>query len=105
MKNILTRNAKAIFDLSTAEGVDVGVARDMFASNLSLYPELPHKGAKVDYVTLSAEWAGMTREEQAEAKTAFKELLRDHYHELGNAYAAGDRETFDRILEGFRHGA
>ena len=39
MKNILTRNAKAIFDLSTAEGVDVGVARDMFTSNLTLYPE------------------------------------------------------------------
>ena len=99
MKNILTRNAKAIFDLSTAEGVDVGVARDMFASNLSLYPELPHKGAEADYEALSAEWKGMTKEEQAEAKTAFKALLHDHYHELGNAYAAGDWDTFNKILE------
>ena len=101
MKNILTRNAKAIFDLSTAEGVDVGVARDMFASNLSLYPELPHKGAEVDYETLSAEWKAMTKEEQAEAKTAFKALLHDHRHDLGNAYARGDMEGFDRIVASY----
>ena len=99
MKDILVRNAKAIFDLSTAEGVDVGVARDMFASNLALYPELSHKGAEVDYETLSKEWKGMTKEEQAEAKTAFKELLHDHYHELGQAYAAKDFEAFDRLLK------
>ena len=99
MKDILVRNAKAIFDLSTAEGVDVGVARDMFASNLALYPELSHKGAEVDYETLSKEWKGMTKEEQAEAKTAFKELLHDHYHELGQAYAAKDFEAFEKILK------
>lgn len=99
MKDILVRNAKAIFDLSTAEGVDVGVARDMFASNLALYPELSHKGAEVDYETLSKEWKGMTKEEQAEAKMAFKELLHDHYHELGQAYAAKDFEAFDRLLK------
>lgn len=101
MKNILTRNAQAIFDISMTEGVDVGVARDMFASNLSLYPELPHKGAKVDYETLSKEWKGMTREDQAEAKAAFKTLLHDHYHELGQAYANGDMEGFSKIVEAF----
>lgn len=99
MKDILVRNTKAIFDLSTAEGVDVGVACDMFASNLALYPELSHKGAEVDYETLSKEWKGMTKEEQAEAKMAFKELLHDHYHELGQAYAAKDFEAFDRLLK------
>ena len=101
MKNILTRNAKAIFDLSTAEGVDVGVARDMFASNLALYPELPHKSTEVDYEALSKEWKDMTKEEQAEAKMAFKELLHDHYHELGQAYANGDMEGFSKIVEAF----
>lgn len=99
MKDILVRNTKAIFDLSTAEGVDVGVARGMFASNLALYPELPHKGAEADYEALSKEWNGMTKEEQAEAKMAFKELLHDHYHELGQAYAAKDFEAFDRLLK------
>ena len=39
------------------------------------------------------------REEQAEAKTVFKELLHDHYHELGQAYAAKDFEAFDRLLK------
>ena len=101
MKNILTRNAQAIFDISMTEGVDVGVARDMFASNLSLYPELPHEGAKVDYETLSKEWKGMTREDQTEAKAAFKALLHDHYHELGQAYANGDMEGFSKIVEAF----
>ena len=71
----------------------------MFASNLALYPELPHKGAKADYEALSKEWKGMTKEEQAGAKTAFKELLHDHYHELGQAYAAKDFEAFDRLLK------
>ena len=75
MKDILVRNAKVIFDLSTAEGVDVGVARDMFASNLTLYPEMPHKGTEVDYEALSKEWKGMTKEEQAEAKTLGFQLL------------------------------
>ena len=102
MRNIWTRNTKAIIDRSTAEGVDVGVARDMFASNLALYPELPHKGAEADYEALSKEWKGMTKEEQAEAKMAFKELLHDHYHELGQAYAAKDFEAFEKVLS---HGA
>ena len=99
MKDILVRNAKAIFDLSTAEGVDVGVARDMFASNLALYPELPHKSTEVDYEALSKEWKDMTKEEQAEAKTAFNELLHDHYHELGQAYVAKNFEAFEKILK------
>ena len=42
------------------------------------------------------------REEQAEAKTAFNELLHDHYHELGQAYAAKDFEAFEKVLS---HGA
>ena len=101
MKDILTRNAQAIFDIAMNEGVDVGVARAMFASNLSLYPELPHKGAEVDYEALSKEWRGMDTGEQAEAKAAFKALLHDHYHELGQAYANGDMEGFSKIVEAF----
>ena len=103
MKNILTRNAQAIFDIAMNEGVDVGVARDMFASNLQLFNTegVIHKGAKVDYETLSKEWKGMTREDQAEAKAAFKALLHDHYHELGQAYANGDMEGFSKIVEAF----
>lgn len=99
MKDILVRNAKAVFDIATHEGVDVGVGRDMFASNLALYPELPHKGAEADYEALSKEWKDMTKEEQAEAKMAFKELLHDHYHELGQAYAAKNFEAFERLLK------
>lgn len=80
--------------------MDVGVARDMFASNLALYPELPHNGRRSGhYEALSKEWKDMTKEEQAEAKTAFKALLHDHYHELGQAYAAKDFEAFDRLLK------
>ena len=53
----------------------------------------------MDYETLSKEWKDMTKEEQAEAKMAFKELLHDHYHELGQAYAAKDFEAFERLLK------
>lgn len=107
MKDILTRNALAVFDLAAALRVDMNLAPAMFASNLSLYPTegIIHEGAHVDYDALSAEWAGMTKAERIEAKNAFTALMKNKYHDLGNAYAAGDRETFDRILEGFRHGA
>ena len=100
MKNIIKRNTKAIFDLSTKNGVDVGVGRDMFASNLSLYDELGviHPGADVDYKALSAEWGAMTKEERAEALQAYADLMRDHYFELGNAYREKDFEKFDSIV-------
>ena len=101
MKNILTRNAQAIFDIAMNEGVDVGVARDMFASNLQLFNTegVIHKGAKVNYSALAAEWGKMTKDEQAEAKTAFSDMMRDKYHDLGNAYAAGDWDTFNAIVD------
>lgn len=100
MKNIIKRNAKAIFDLAQHNGVDVGVGRDMFASNLSLYDELGviHPGADVDYKTLSAEWDAMTKEERAEALQEYADLIRDHYHDLGNAYAQKDFDKFEAIV-------
>lgn len=52
MKNILLTAAWEIFDLSAANNVDIGIARDMFCENLSTYdPNKPvsYSGANVDY--------------------------------------------------------
>ena len=43
MKNILLTAAWEIFDLSAANNVDIGIARDMFCENLSTYQ--PSKSA------------------------------------------------------------
>lgn len=101
MKNIIVRNAKAVFDISMETGFDLSVAPDLFASNLSLYPKhgVIHKGADVDYKALSVEWAGMTKDEQTAAGEAFDAMIADHRHDLGNAYKAKDWDTFNKILE------
>lgn len=101
MKNIVTRNTKAIFDLSMHNGVDIGVGRDMFAFNLSLYPThgVIHPGADVDYKALSDEWQKMTTGERTEALEAYSNLMKKHYHELGDAYREKDFEKFEEIVE------
>lgn len=100
MKNIIKRNTKAIFDLSMHNGVDIGVGRDMFASNLSLYPThgVIHPGADVDYKALSDEWQKMTTDERTEALESYSVLMKKHYHELGDAYREKDFEKFDSIV-------
>ena len=56
MKTILLTTAWEIFDLSGVQGVDIGVARDMFCENLSTWEEgqtVHYAGAGVDYGKLS----------------------------------------------------
>lgn len=100
MKNIITRNTKAIFDLSMHNGVDIGVGRDMFVSNLSLYPihGVIHYGADVDYKALSDEWQEMISSERCDALMAYSKMIGKHYHELGDAYREKDFEKFDSIV-------
>ena len=100
MENIIKRNAKAIFDLSMHNGVDIGVGRDMFASNLSLYPThgVIHPGADVDYKALSDEWQDMTSGERCDALMAYSKMIGKHYHELGDAYREKELEKFDSIV-------
>lgn len=101
MKNIIVRNAKAVFDICEETGYDLSVAPDLFADNLTHYPERGvaiHKGADVDYKTLSEEWAKMTKDEQIAAGKAFDAMIADHRHDLGNAYKAKDWDTFNKIL-------
>lgn len=104
MKTILLTAAWEIFDLSGAQGVDIGVARDMFCENLSTWAEgqpLHYEGAKADYAALAPVWQGMTGEEQAEAKTLYHQATQAQYKAITTAYREGDKAAFYLALLAF----
>lgn len=101
MKNILVRHAYEIFDLSVKSGVDVGIAMEYFANNCHTYPTIYHKALDFDYKEVSKEWESMNIEQKCDAKIYWSSLIKDSYHELGNAFAAHDKEKFVSIVEKF----
>lgn len=104
MKTILLTAAWEIFDLSGAQGVDIGVARDMFCENLSTWEEgksVHYEGAGVDYAELAPVWQGMTGEEQAEAKTLYHQATQAQYKAITTAYREGDKAAFYLALLSF----
>ena len=104
MKTILLTAAWEIFDLSGAQGVDIGVARDMFCENLSTWEEgqtVHYAGAGVDYAKLAPVWQGMSPEEQAEAKTLYHQATQAQYKAITTAYREGDKAAFYLALLSF----
>ena len=104
MKTILLTAAWEIFDLSGAQGVDIGVARDMFCENLSTWEEgqaVHYAGAGVDYAKLAPIWQGMSGEEQAEAKTLYHQATQAQYKAITTAYREGDKAAFYLALLSF----
>lgn len=90
-----------IFKLSGANGVDIGVGRDMFCTNLSNYgvegAEF-YEGADVNYAVASQGWKEV---DQAGAKIGYRELTKDEYKNLTQAYSAGDKDTFQSIIDAY----
>ena len=104
MKNILLTAAWEIFDLSGVQGVDIGVARDMFCENLATWEEgksVHYEGAGVDYAKLAPIWQGMSPEEQAEAKTLYHKATQAQYKAITTAYGQGDKAAFYLALLAF----
>lgn len=104
MKTILLTAAWEIFDLSGAQGVDIGVGRDMFCENLSTWEEgksVHYEGAGVDYAKLAPIWQGMSQEEQAEAKTLYHQATQAQYKAITTAYREGDKAAFYLALLSF----
>ena len=101
MNRFLINCAWDIMDLGKANGVDNSVARDMFVENLSTYgtdayPAYP--GAEVDYEALSAQWRGMSAQEQGDAKIACANLMQDCYEDLSKARRENDMGAYYRII-------
>lgn len=90
-----------IYDVSKANGVDLGIGRDMFCTNLNNYgiegAEF-YEGAKTDYATVSKDWANV---DKAGAKVGCKELMVSKYDELCEAYTNKDREAFDAVVNAY----
>ena len=101
MNRFLINCAWDIMDLGKANHVDNSVARDMFVENLSTYgsdayPAYP--GAEVDYEALSAQWQGMSAQEQGDAKIACANLMQDCYEDLSKARRENDMGAYYRIV-------
>lgn len=101
MKNILVRHAYEIFDLSVKTQVDVGIAMEYFANNCFTYPDILHPGIDFDYKNASREWKAMDIDGRCDAKIEWSKFLKNHYHDLGNTYAAKDKDKFDHIVEDY----
>lgn len=104
MKNILLTAAWEIFDLSAANNVDIGIARDMFCENLSTYdPDKPisYIGAEVDYDALAPVWQAMTPSEQAEAKILYKNATQATYDQITAARRENNKAAFYLALLGY----
>lgn len=101
MNKFLAQYAWEIMDLGKANGVDNGVARDMFVANLNNYgvegAEF-YPGADVDYAALSAAWKALSDSEQAEAKIACANLMKDYYEDLSKARRENDMGAYYRVI-------
>lgn len=101
MNKFLAQYAWEIMDLGKANHVDNGVARDMFVANLNNYgvegAEF-YPGADVDYAALSAAWKALSDSEQAEAKIACANLMKDCYEDLSKARRENDMSAYYRII-------
>lgn len=102
MNRFLINYMWEMLDVARANGVDVGVGRDMFVANLNNFgiegAEFYPGAENMDYETASEQWKAMPLKEQAEARTAAKKAFQDNYKELTAARGAGDTAAFYRIL-------
>lgn len=101
MNKFLAQYAWEIMDLGKANGVDNGVARDMFVANLNNYgvegAEF-YPGADVDYAALSEQWQGMSAQEQGDARVVCANLMKDCYEDLSKARRENDMGAYYRII-------
>ena len=97
MNRFLINCAWDIMDLGKANGVDNGVAREMFVENLNTfgtdaYPG--YGGADIDYEAVSRQWQAMSPEDQAAAKTACRDFMTDCYEEISETRRVGSMAKF-----------
>lgn len=102
MNRFLINYMWEMLDVAKANGVDVGVGRDMFVANLNNFgiegAEFYAGAEKMDYEAASEQWKAMSLKEQADAKTAAKKAMQDNYEALTAARREGDTAAFYRVL-------
>lgn len=100
----LKQYAWNIFEIAKANNEDLGVARRMLVNNIS-QGRAVNGGADLDYTALKTEWEAMDGEAQKAALEELCDYLTDFstdapYHSLCRAFEQGDRNAFDKVLEG-----
>ena len=92
-----------VFELAKANGEDLGAALRMLINNIQ-HGKAVNSGADLNYTALKTEWDKLTvKEQEAEIDTMldmFDFGTDEPYHYLAEAFQAGDRATFEKILEG-----
>lgn len=92
-----------IFDIGRANHMDIGVAEDMFLTNLT-QKKAAYPGAEgLDYAALGEAWEALSTEEQSAQREAYRQITAvtkagGHYKALTTARRAGDREQFETIV-------
>lgn len=99
----LKQYAWNLFEIAKANGEDLGVARRMLIQNIQEGKGI-NSGTEADFAQMKKEWDAMSGEEQKKAIEELNACISDFgtnapYHSLCEAFAAGDRTAFERILE------
>lgn len=105
MNRFLINYAWDIMDLGKANGVDNGVAREMFVENLNTYGTDAYPGyggADIDYEAVSRQWQAMSPEDQAAAKTACRDFMTDCYEEISETRRRGSMAKFLDIAASYQ---
>ena len=100
----LKQYAWNIFEIAKANNEDLGVAKRMLVNNIS-QGRAVNSGAGLDYAALKKEWEAMDGEAQKAALEELNKYITDFstdapYHSLCRAFEQGDRNAFDKVLEG-----
>lgn len=100
----LKQYAWNIFEIAKENNEDLGVARRMLVNNIQ-QGRAVNGGADLDYAALKKEWEAMDGKAQEAALEELNAYLSDFspdapYHSLCRAFDKGDRNAFDKVLEG-----
>ena len=82
---------------------DIGVAKDMFISNLDQKKAAYHGADELDYEALGAAWAGLSLEEKTAQRETYRQITAvteagGRYKDLTAARRADDREAFEAVV-------
>lgn len=92
-----------ILAVSSVKGVDVGVAYDMFRTDVRVGRALPYNtGAALpdfDFAAAGVEWDALSEDEQLDAYGEWHEFIADCYSEVCEAFAEGEDAVIALVEE------
>lgn len=104
MKNInINEHIWSIWNIGRENDVDIGVAKDMFITNLEQKKAVYHGADELDYAALGAEWEKLSTDQKTEQRETYRKITAvtdagGRYKDLTTARRENDRERFEAIV-------